>query len=70
MHGATGLIRAVLHIDRAPDEMIKARREICKPCPHLSAAKALLRIRYCDKCKCLLKAKTEDRKEKCCDGRW
>ena len=76
VHGAAGLAKAVLGIDRVPEEVVVARRLECRKCEHArkhpirKAADGLPLVSWCDICKCLLKGKTANSGEQCPDGRW
>jgi|688.fasta_scaffold1338455_2 hypothetical protein len=50
----------------APEDVRKARVEICLACPHLK--KGL--IFRCGKCGCVIKGKTALARESCPDDRW
>ena len=75
-HGAAGIIKAVLHLDRAPEETILARRAICRACDHATKHPArkhpdgLPLISFCRLCHCHLRLKTNNADESCPAGRW
>lgn len=62
-HGAAGLAKAVLHIDRASDETIAARRSICAGCPESKSIGGIVMV--CNKCGCAWGAKIVIESEKC-----
>lgn len=61
--GAGGLLKAALHIDPAPPEMIEERKAICAQCPEWTGRK-------CRKCGCWTGAKIRINGEKCPLGKW
>lgn len=73
VHGVVGLTKAVTHIDRASDEVIQHRREVCQKCPMAAPCqnpKNKGKVCTCTKCGCFLKAKTVVAAEKCPEGKW
>jgi hypothetical protein len=73
-HGVAGIVKAVLHIDRADEATIIKRREICTACPEsVPIVKGAGIISKCDKCKicgCVLAAKIVNAGEACPLGKW
>ena len=63
LHGAWGIIRAILGLDNAPKNHIKIRRLICTFCPDNKEG-------VCRFCGCILKFKTKLLDEDCDAGRW
>ena len=78
MHGAVGVAKAVLGIDRASNGEIAARRDVCRVCPHSTKHPNLrtpnglpiIDLNWCRKCLCNLRAKSSNAEEECCDKRW
>lgn len=69
--GAIGVSKATLRIDRADDETVKARRDICRACEHAEMRRGKLRLlSQCDACGCFISAKTSLASERCPDARW
>ena len=69
--GAAGLAKATLGIDRADDATIETRRNLCRACPEaVPCIKNTAKFCMCNKCGCLLKAKTVIASEKCPLGKW
>ena len=71
-HGAVGLTKAALRIDRASDETIAARREACMACEYLEKREVLgvVQVRRCLRCGCLVKPKAVISGESCPVGKW
>ncbi len=61
--GAVGLSKALLGIDRAPDELIQERWEICQKCE-------FYRMWRCTKCGCIASQKAKVLSEKCPENFW
>lgn len=78
VRGAVGLTRAALSIDRAADDTVAARRDICRNCEHStknpslinSECNGLTNFSLCRKCSCLIAAKTLIAGEKCPLNLW
>lgn len=79
--GATKYAAAWLAGDRAPQAEITKRRNVCKVCPDMTVARALMSdgvSSWCgrpfvdtgDTCGCLLAGKTSIASEKCPQGKW
>lgn len=76
--GVAGLAKAVLHIDRADDATIQARRDVCRGCEHASrnpdqkyAENGGLTTRSrCGKCGCFIAPKTVIAGEACPLEKW
>jgi hypothetical protein len=73
--GSVGLLMSILQ--PADDETIKARRDICRVCPHATRnvekfpkSNGLTNRSRCQLCSCYIAAKTKVKKEKCPDMRW
>jgi hypothetical protein len=66
-HGAAGLAKAALGINRADDAAIARRQAICNACPEVIVT---LGIRRCRVCRCVLAAKTANADEKCPLEKW
>lgn len=62
-HGVAGLGKAIFGIDKASEETIKSRWEICKSCE-------FFRLWQCTACGCLVPAKIRQISERCPKGRW
>ena len=69
-HGAVGLTKALVGIDRAPDAVIKARRAICQQCDRATRHRDGVRVRRCLECKCWIKQVTKVADQDCPLGRW
>lgn len=67
MHGASGIAKAILGIDQAPQEVILERRAICAGCPSKTTKMGL---EVCKTCDCHIGAKTSLRAESCPEKRW
>ncbi len=68
IHGAVGLVKAAVGMDKAPRELVEKRKEICDGCEH-----AVLRAGVfwqCDICRCATSAKIRLKGEKCPIGKW
>ena len=70
VHGAVGLTKALVGIDRAPVAVIAARRAICRQCDRATRHKDGVRVLRCLECKCWIKLKTRIAGETCPLGRW
>lgn len=66
-HGAAGLAKATLRIDRASTEAIEERRKVCSGCPEFMPAGIASKCRACG---CNLMAKTTIASERCPLGKW
>lgn len=64
MRGATGLTKAVLGLDKAPDEAIDLRWAVCNRCSEMG------RLGFCKQCGCYLRAKVRVASEACPLGKW
>jgi hypothetical protein len=62
-HGAAGLVKAALGLDRCDDATLEARRATCATCEHLQDGR-------CGLCGCLLAAKQRLAGERCPAGKW
>lgn len=62
-HGAVGLAKAAIGLDRAPADVIHARQHICLHCDRLAKG-------FCRACGCLVAAKIRLRAETCPIGKW
>ena len=67
-HGAAGLAKAALGIDRAEDFRVEYRRQTCEACPY--ALHRLGVVDTCSLCKCVIRAKTAIASEHCPVGKW
>lgn len=64
--GAVGLAKAALSLDQAPADVIELRRAKCRACPHaVPCKKTPGKFCFCDKCRCLLTAKTSLASQEC-----
>jgi hypothetical protein len=70
VHGAAGLTKAVVGIDRAPADAIAARRAICRRCDRATRHRDGVRVLRCLECACWIKPKTALAGEKCPLGKW
>ncbi|MDB5356760.1 MAG: hypothetical protein JWN24_3213 [Phycisphaerales bacterium] len=66
-HGAAGLAKAALRINRADDATIARRLATCGACPEVTVT---LGIRRCTVCKCVLAAKAANADENCPLAKW
>jgi hypothetical protein len=69
-HGAVGLTKALVGIDRAPAAVIEARRAICRQCDRATRHKDGVRVLRCQECACWIKLKTRLAGETCPLGKW
>lgn len=80
LHGAAGLTKAVLGIERPPDPVVAARRDACRECPEATRnirfnglSKGLSHTSQCLACgalHCFIEAKTLVGGESCPQGKW
>jgi hypothetical protein len=70
VHGAVGLIKAIVGIDRAPAAVVAARVQICRQCDHATRHRDGVRVLKCRECACWIKLKTRLAGEHCPLGRW
>jgi hypothetical protein len=71
LHGARGLWRAGLGLDRADEAVIQHRRAACRRCEHaIPCRHAVTRMCACAVCGCRLRAKIVLASEACPLGRW
>ena len=71
LHGAAGLTRAALGVDRAPEHVIAERRAACRRCPDAQPCDRIgRRVCSCKLCGCLISAKTALSSESCPADRW
>jgi hypothetical protein len=76
--GAVGLIRATARLGVAPEEVTRARRDICRTCnyatrnddPKFAANQGLTTLSRCTRCRCFIGAKTRLTAETCPLGKW
>jgi hypothetical protein len=69
--GVIGGIKSVLHLDAAPAEVIAARRDQCRVCPHATLRQGkMVSISRCQQCGCFIALKTRLKSEKCPQSRW
>ena len=68
LKGAVGITKAALHVDRAPEVLIRKRRSICAICPQANAGSS--RTSRCLACTCFIHPKTATATEKCPLSRW
>jgi hypothetical protein len=76
--GIVGQVKSKLHINRASEETIKQRRDICRECPEATkskdpkyeANKGLTSFSRCMKCLCPIVDKTNISTEQCPLGKW
>ncbi len=66
-HGAVGLAKAALHIDRAAPAVVQSRRTLCARCP---ANRSSRLGRLCVDCDCFITAKTLVNSEECPRRLW
>lgn len=70
--GAVGLAKVALGVDRAPESVVTARRDVCRSCEH--STKRLfglqVKVQRCNVCQCLIAGKSVLLGEKCPEGRW
>lgn len=78
IYGAAGLAKAALGIDKAPDEVIQFRRDMCRGCDEATRnenridrpTKGLTTFSQCRLCDCFIAPKTRISSEKCPLGKW
>lgn len=71
VHGAVGLTKAALHIDRADESVIEQRRSICRQCEYAQPCRSNPQKKCtCSECGCRLAAKTVIASERCPVGAW
>jgi hypothetical protein len=70
VHGAVQVGKAIVGIDRAPADVIEARRAICRQCDRATRHKDGVRVLKCLECSCWIKLKTRLAGEKCPLGKW
>lgn len=83
IHGAVGLTKAGLQavgvpVDQAGDAETLRRRDICRHCPLATRSESprfavnngLTSLSRCQRCSCLIAAKTRLASEHCPDGKW
>ena len=63
VHGAAGLAKAAIGLERASEEAIRERNRICHVCEHY-------RRGFCAKCGCLIVAKVRVASEVCPVKKW
>jgi hypothetical protein len=68
LNGAVGITKAALHVDRAPEVLIRKRRSVCAACPQANAGSS--KTSRCLSCTCFIHPKTATATEKCPLGRW
>jgi hypothetical protein len=66
--GMMGLAKAALGIDRASDELIRQRTEICRGCEHAKFVAG--KLASCGLCGCIIKAKVRIPREHCPIKKW
>lgn len=74
-HGIAGNVKAIVGIDRPPDDVIRARRRLCLDCEHaeplIDAGVIVVgRKTRCGLCSCVIKSKTAVASETCPVGKW
>jgi hypothetical protein len=69
-HGAVGLIKAAVGIDRAPAAGVAARVQVCRQCDRATRHKDGVRVLKCLECSCWIKLKTRLAGETCPLGKW
>ncbi len=76
--GIIGIAKSVLHIDLAPEVLIRKRLDICRDCDNATKNsdsrfdrnKGLTNFSRCRICKCFITAKTKLFGESCPDAKW
>lgn len=68
IHGAAGVAKALIGIDRASPELIKQREAICVGCDKAVMVAGV--FRKCSICGCATALKMMNAGEKCPEGRW
>ena len=69
-HGAVGLTKALVGIDRAPAAVVAARVQACRQCDRATRHKDGVRVLKCLECSCWIKLKTRLTRERCPLDRW
>lgn len=76
VHGAAGLAKAALRIDRAPEAVIAVRRDVCRECDRAEwrarkdGSTGLTTFSRCGECRCFIAAKSAVDAELCPLGKW
>lgn len=72
VRGIKGLTKAALQLDKANEDIMNTRLEICKKCEYKTKEESLSgKILFrCKKCRCFLKAKVRIKSEKCPINKW
>lgn len=78
IHGAIGLAKVAMGVDRADAATIEQRRDICRGCEHATrsskpkfeANQGLTNMSRCQLCNCFIAGKTVLRGEACPAGKW
>ena len=76
IRGATGLAKSAIGLDRAPKEVIRFRRDVCRKCDHSEKRRVrggplgITSLSQCQVCSCFIVAKTKLASEKCPLGKW
>ncbi len=76
--GVIKLSKVALSMDKAPDDIISARRDVCRNCEYSTKnkdkintpSKGLSLRSICTNCKCFIAAKTQLLNEQCPLGKW
>jgi hypothetical protein len=68
--GAKGILKSKLGKDKASEELFNSRKEICLNCDKIIPDNKDFDIAKCGKCKCRLKHKLADTKQKCPLNKW
>ncbi len=68
IHGAVGLVKAAVGMDKSSPELIAQRQAICEGCEHWVVRTGL--FHQCDICRCATAAKMRLKGEKCPIGKW
>lgn len=76
--GTIGVGKAILHIDRTADDVIKQRLDKCRVCPNATRNNdkkyeingGLTNFSFCTKCNCNILMKTKVNEQKCPIGTW
>jgi hypothetical protein len=69
--GVSGVVRSALHVNRAGEEVIRRRLEVCAGCAKVMKGPAgITMASRCLVCRCFVRAKAALVDEKCPEGKW
>ena len=68
VHGAAGLAKAALGLDKADGNLMMRRWAVCDSCKHAEKIGGI--VQTCGICRCMLRAKIRLAGETCPTGQW